>query len=613
MKRCAILVFAPLVLLLSGCPLSNVTGGEAPQVSPAPGSSSSSLTLVTDTSRNQAVLVTGASSRVDVTSVNDDGTSSVCVDATALAPIGDASTVKSLSSSSTVIVVGTRSDGNAGAWVYASGKMQGVIDEDSGRVTSTLPPVVQQNDVFRGAFGWVYHVMGVSEDGKVIAGYAENKKGFHWGKLQVDPGTTVGVYWRVSRHPVRPYYLVSHARIIGVLDQSKLTRSGNRMNRWISWIIREWLDHLKLFLIDDFTSYLVMVDKNGIHFDSANNIYDVTGTDQDNMPAVATIDKKDAITITEQQQNQAPPSVFAAGSYFNGAASVACIWVDGAKTDLPGDGNSTHGSNAYAIAVANGVTYVAGSYFNGTTTIACYWVDGVRTDLPGDGTNAHPANAYSIFVSGGTVYTSGYYNNGSTIVACYWTGTAKTDLPGADGALAQSVFVSGGTVYTAGQYNAFGETTTACYWTGTTKTDLPGTNGAAAQSVFVSGGAVYLSGEYNINGTSTACYWTGTTRQDLPGSAGSANSIFVSGGTVYTTGQYQPNAAAFVGCFWTGTAKTDLMTTSSSSESIFVSGSTVYTAGYYSNGSMTVASYWTGTAKTDLPGTSGQAMAIVVQ
>jgi hypothetical protein len=611
MKLREILLVTAVALILSACPLSNMGQGGAQQPSQA-GASATSLSVETDTSRNQGVLVEANGATVDIKSVTDDGTTVSCVDAVGIATLSEDSSTKSLSKGSNAIIIGMRNDGNAGVWAYASGKMQSVIDEDSGELTSRLPDSNEQNGVFRGPFGWVYHVMGISEDGKIIIGYAENKKGFHWGSFVIDPGTTIGVYWQVSRHHFRPFYMVSRAHIIATIDQSKLSSSNKHVQRWINWTMKHLLDQLKLFLINYLSSYLTMVDKNGVHFDSANNIYDITGTDQDDQPAVATIDQKGNITITEQQQNQTPPSVYVAGSYSSGNTTVAAIWVNGTKTDLPGDGNSAHASNAYSIAVSGGNVYVAGSYFNGTTTIACYWVNGKKTDLPGDGTGTHPSTAYSITVSGGTIYTAGYYSNGSTLIAAYWTGTTKTDLPGIDGAIASSIFVFNGVVYTAGQYGVFDNSATAAYWQGTTKTDLPGTNGAAAQSVFVSNGTVYTSGEYNVNSSSVPCYWTGTTKQDLPGTAGSANSIYVSGGTIYTAGQYQASSAV-VASLWTGTTKQDLMTTGSSAQSIFVSGSTIYTAGYYANGTTTVASYWTGTAKTDLPGTSGQAMSIVAQ
>src|SRR5208337_1485805 len=68
-------------------------------------------------------------------------------------------------------------------------------------------------------------------------------------------------------------------------------------------------DQLKLFLLGYLNSYLIMVDKNGVNFDSTKNLYLVTGTDQDDEPAVATIDQMGNITIapvTQQGANVVP-------------------------------------------------------------------------------------------------------------------------------------------------------------------------------------------------------------------------------------------------------------------------------------------------------------------
>ena len=137
-----------------------------------------------------------------------------------------------------------------------SKKIESVIDEDSGKLTSILPECAEKNDIFRGRFGWVYHVMGVSEDAKVIIGYAENRKGFSFGKLQIDKGTTIGVYWRVSPHPSRPFFMVSRAHIIGTFDLSKVKVSNKRIQRFIDWALQHALDQLKLFLLDYLSSYL---------------------------------------------------------------------------------------------------------------------------------------------------------------------------------------------------------------------------------------------------------------------------------------------------------------------------------------------------------------------
>ncbi len=308
MKQCrALIILAPLILLFVSCPMPTGNPGQAPKTpqqpsTPAtPSPSEPSLTITTDTGRGQAVLVTQNGTRIDITATVDDGSTVSASSAEALATVSQGSGAsQSASSTDQAIIIGTRKDGNPGVWAYSGGKIQPVIDEDSGVLTCSLPQTSEHDGTFRGQFGWVYHVMGISEDGKMIIGYAENKKGFSHGKFQIDPGTTIGVYWRVSRHPVRPYYLASHAHIIGTFDLSKFP-GGKGHHRWANWAMQHILDHLKWFLLDYLTSYLVMVDKDGVHFDSTNNDYLVSGTDQDNDPAIATIDQKGNITITPQQ------------------------------------------------------------------------------------------------------------------------------------------------------------------------------------------------------------------------------------------------------------------------------------------------------------------------
>ncbi|MGD0724424.1 MAG: hypothetical protein ABSB63_02565 [Spirochaetia bacterium] len=567
------IVLVPLALIFIACSLPNMS--QAPTPGASTSTAAKTLTVGTDTTRNQGVLVTEDSAQLDIKSMTDDGTVVNCVDALGIAPVTDGANARTVSGSGHAIIIGTRNDGMPGAWVYSSKKIESVIDEDSGKLTSVLPECAEKNDTFRGRFGWVYHVMGVSEDAKVIIGYAENRKGFSFGKLQIDKGTTIGVYWRVSPHPSRPFFMVSRAHIIGTFDLSKVKVSNKRIQRFIDWALQHALDQLKLFLLDYLSSYLTMVEKNGVHFDSANNVYLVSGTDQDDNPAVATIDQSGGITIAASNAS-APPNIYAAGFYstrtVSGTTSIAAYWLNGVKTDLPGDGNASDSAVANSVFVSGSTVYAAGYYFNGTTNVACYWTGTTKTDLPGDGTGVNQASASSIFVSGGTVYTAGFYNNGTTSIACYWTGTSKQDLPGTGGANANSIYFSGGTIYTAGQYNTAyntATTSTACYWTGTSKQDLPGTNGANASSLFVSGGTIYTAGQYNAATASIASYWTGTVKTDLPGAGANASSIYVSGGTVYTAGYYASSGTT-VACYWTGTTKTDLPGAGAQANSVFV-------------------------------------------
>jgi flagellar basal body P-ring protein FlgI len=90
----------------------------------------------------------------------------------------------------------------------------------------------------------------------------------------------------------------------------------------------------------------------------------------------------------------------------------ACYWVDGTKYDLGG-------TDANAIAVADGVVYVAGTYVDDNNVYrACYWVDGTRYDLNGKKANA-------IAVADGIIYIAGCYEDNNITKPCYWVNGAR--------------------------------------------------------------------------------------------------------------------------------------------------------------------------------------------
>jgi len=189
-NSCTLFLLALFAALLFACSFPNTSPPSKtalPQPSLVGGASTAAPRVLTDPIRDQGVLVTASGAKLDIESVADDGTTVNCVNAAGIASISDGSGAKSLSASSTSIIIGTRADGNPGAWAFSSNKIQCVIDADSGQLTSRLPESSEQNGTFRGSFGWVYYVMGVSQDGKIIIGYAENKKGISDGAIQIDP------------------------------------------------------------------------------------------------------------------------------------------------------------------------------------------------------------------------------------------------------------------------------------------------------------------------------------------------------------------------------------------------------------------------------------------
>lgn len=139
-------------------------------------------------------------------------------------------------------------------------------------------------------------------------------------------------------------------------------------------------------------------------------------------------------------------TIYVGGNWIEPTTSIyhPCYWVVSGGTtsrvDLPGA--CTKPGTAFAnpaavncFAISNGSLYMTGHYADGTKYIPCLWVDGAKTDLPGDSQDgSHVADAGAIVISGSTICIGGKYYTGSRESACYWSirgGTiTRTDLPG---------------------------------------------------------------------------------------------------------------------------------------------------------------------------------------
>jgi hypothetical protein len=296
--RFAILLVLPLALVLVSCPMPGSLQSIGVPTAAAPTAETASFSLEQDSARGVAVFADGTGSRVDVEATEEDGSTVACVDGFGAVALTDDTSAKGLWRH-TVLVAGTRDDGRPGLWVITSdNQVQPVIDEETGRLGTCLPESDEKDGTFRGRFGWVYHIMGVSGDGRLVAGYAENPRGFSRGRWKIEAGTTVGVYWRVFKHPARPYFVVSHARIIGTFELPKpIARGAGGHGGWRHGRFSHWFELLHQFLLDYLSSYLVMVDRDGVTADAATGAYLVSGTDQDGEAAVATIESTGKITI----------------------------------------------------------------------------------------------------------------------------------------------------------------------------------------------------------------------------------------------------------------------------------------------------------------------------
>jgi hypothetical protein len=326
-KSILLCIIVPCSLLLISCPLPNVSTSGIPGIGQV---SNPDFTVETDSARGLAVFVDAGGTRIDIEGTEEDGTVVACVEAIGVVELseGDQPAAKSLGGRGPALVIGRRADGRPGLWIVRpDNTVECPLSEENGTRISCLPESDERFGTFRGPFGWVYHVQGVSEDGKLIAGYAENPKGFSHGRWKIEAGTTIGVYWRVWKHSSRPHYVVSRARIIGTYDASNLPvpdRRGHHdkgAGHWRGWL-RHGLDELKLFLLDSFTSYLIMVDKNGVTSGKMQGAYEIMGIDQDGQPAIATIDSAGAIVIEQVKTGPAGSDLQPGSISFGGDAAA---------------------------------------------------------------------------------------------------------------------------------------------------------------------------------------------------------------------------------------------------------------------------------------------------
>ena len=284
------------ILFLAACSVSQI--GLAPQKqsssSPSSGGTSSvqSMTVVNDSSRSQAVFIDGAGKRIDLSALDKTSGDTVrCVVATGFAIMPQ--TANSDAPSVKAIVVGDRNDGSAGIWAIGADEGVRLIADEQGGSNGDLSPHDGDGpENMHRHFGWVYHATAVSQDGRIVVGYAENPHGFSLGRLSIPAGTTVGIYWRVHRTPSGRLWVVSPPLVIGTFDAPKRHHDFGGHSRFP---LPGFLAFLKVFFIGELQSYLIMA--TAVTYDPVQNAYVVTGTDQDGEAATATISKDGAIVI----------------------------------------------------------------------------------------------------------------------------------------------------------------------------------------------------------------------------------------------------------------------------------------------------------------------------
>ncbi len=154
---------------------------------------------------------------------------------------------------------------------------------------------------------------------------------------------------------------------------------------------------------------------------------------------------------------------------------VACVWTDGVSADLPVPVTAVK-SRAYAIHVANGHVYIAGYHGDGSVKTACLWIDGARTDLS-SGTDG---SAGGVYRDGGTNYVAGYLKDG-VASASLWSGASQAFLPAVSGKLsgASGVVRFEDSTFVSGFYGNADDVAVPCHWRDGGRTDLPTSGGLA--------------------------------------------------------------------------------------------------------------------------------------
>jgi hypothetical protein len=290
---------------------------------PIPGTwTSGSLSVVLDEERGQAIFINENGERFDVSAVEYEGAPLIrCVQVESFTEVPSLDDPEALQIKA--LVTGTRDDGTLGAWeIHNDNTIHLTPGEDGQARCLDGTDSASVLDGMQTRWGWQYNVTGTATDGKVmiIVGYAVHARGFTYGSVQVLPGTSVGVYWKVWRLPYSRFCLISPPRIIGNLEQP------NPHSR-----ISLRLVQLKLFFFGRLESYLTVVNPSpavddfpatpAVRFDPLQRVYVVNGVEnQDGVHAFAKIDANGGITILP-----APPDLKLSPL----SASSAKVEVDG--------------------------------------------------------------------------------------------------------------------------------------------------------------------------------------------------------------------------------------------------------------------------------------------
>lgn len=278
----------------SGSSTSSVSGNQTTD------SGQSSNPIITNDPSTGIALYVRSDGSTEPVSATDPATGNavVCTHATGFSVLATSSGTEPRQPS--VLVIGERKDGQPGAWaIDRTGHVSLVRSDWGGHDGDLAPGPSDAPGQFSRLFGWSYFTTPVvSQDQKMIIGYAENTNGFHHGSISIPAGTTVSVYWRVHLGRDGHHYHVSLPRVIGTFvlptrhhrdHHSESEHEGGRH--------AHFLPVLNGYTFGLLQSYLISA--TSVSYDATTNVYVVAGKDQNNKSAQATIASDGTVTITE--------------------------------------------------------------------------------------------------------------------------------------------------------------------------------------------------------------------------------------------------------------------------------------------------------------------------
>lgn len=273
----------------------------APEPEPAAAPPETPPVIKTDPDRSRGVYITEGGVQIDIKSIeNSSGEIVKCIEVVDFKIFENPSEIEVKA-----VVVGTREDGQPGIWeIHNDDSIHSPLNENTGTRTSLLSESLERQETLRGRHGWSYIVTGISDDGRMAAGYAIHEDGLELGRWIIDPGTTVGVYWRLWNSDGEERFCTGRAKIIGIKDAPYNNRRRFRgRNRFLRLLSR-----LRLFFFGWYDTYLTMTES--IDYEEDEDLYLIKGSDQEDVKSIAAIDFRDGVlSILEDDPGEEYPDL----------------------------------------------------------------------------------------------------------------------------------------------------------------------------------------------------------------------------------------------------------------------------------------------------------------